>query len=78
MANTETGTYAFTVKDGYPGSAGGMVPPAIMLETRDKDLQVLAGGFLMLNLRKGLDENQARELAQLLGKYVENVSYTSR
>lgn len=78
MVKTDMGNYAFTVKDGYPSAAegGGMVPPAIMLEPRDKDLQILRGGFLMLQLRKGLDESHARELADLLDEYVQEVSYT--
>lgn len=78
MPETFVGNYAFTVKDEYQDSAGRTVPPAIMLDARNNDLQILDGGFLMMQLRKGVTDDQARDLARFLDKYVESVSYTSR
>jgi hypothetical protein len=76
MPKTDRANYRFVAKGSYTAADGSQMPPNITLEPQGKGLPVLQGGLIQLNLRAGLDDAKTEELADLLNKYVDQVSYT--
>lgn len=75
---TETAEYRFVAKDRYndPNDHRNDGPAILALEPMSGDLSALSGGHLAIHLDDGETNEQARELAQLLG--VKKVSYTTK
>ena len=77
MANTETASYVFTVKEGSPSLSGADDAPVwLMLEPSNGDLAILKGGFLSFRLPTGTKIERGQEIARYLNSNVAGVSFT--
>ena len=70
MAETERGTYVFTVKEYGEGT------PWIALEPLRNGLNVLGNGFLGFDLPGRTTYEQAQEIANFLNEKIVQISYT--